>query len=128
MVASQRQKRQREHHPSRVPAGMIEVAHVGRLDGAELDGVEVLLVLGEHLTVADLDGELAAGPLFEDRGDPFDTFGVGAPFTPVGMPPLDRRAVDSLGARRRWGKHQYGAQRAYLEVFHSSSSLGPYEP
>ena len=115
-----RQERQGEHHPGRVLAGMVEVAHVGHLDGAELDRIEVLLVLGEHLAVADLDGELAARALLQDGSDPLDPFRIGAALAPVGMPPFDGRAIDGLRDRCRRGDRtcQHDTQGPEREAFH----------
>ncbi len=101
---AERQERQGVHHPGGVLARMVEVAYVRHLNGAELDRVEVLLVLGEHLAVADLDGELAARTLLENGGDSLDAFGVGAAFAPVGMAPFDDRAIDRLCKDRAVGK------------------------
>src|SRR5688572_11812536 len=99
---------------------MVEVAYVRHLDGAELDRVEVLLVLGEHLAVADLDRELAAGAFLEDCSNLLDAFGVGAPLAPVGMPPFDGGTVDRLSERNGRGDRQgqCEAEPVKREAFH----------
>ena len=49
---------------------VVEIAEVGHLEGAELDAVKVLLVLGERFAVVDLDREFAAGLFTDDGGTP----------------------------------------------------------
>jgi hypothetical protein len=99
---AERQEGHGEHHPGRHLARVVEVAEVGHLEGAELDAVQVLLVLGERLAVVHLDREFAAGPLADDLADLLDAGVERALLAPGGVVPLDLGSIDRLGFGGEW--------------------------
>ena len=95
------EEREREDHPRWVLAGVIEVAEVRHLEGAELDAVEVLAVARERLAVVHLDLELAARAVGELLGDRLHAGCKGALLAPGREVPVDRWAIDSLRSDAR---------------------------